>query len=123
MAPEQKELRLIYGIVAGVSSLLLLAGWITQPAPIFLSLLYGVVIGAGNLVLLVWIVTQLTSGKTIKKRKIFISFGLKGLLFVSLIILILGKTHVSPVPLLLGMSNTVVGILLYGIYGIKDYYA
>jgi len=108
----------VYLSLAIISLLILLAGGWYDSTPRFLgSLGCGILIGGVNFVLLVWIIENLTSGERVNKKKLVVSFVGKGLLLGVIIILILGKGHVSPLPFLLGLSNVFLGILAYGIRG------
>lgn len=98
-----------------MSLLLLLGAGLSHSLPFLLSVFYGVIIGAANFVFLVWIIEGWLSGRQIKKRKILVSVAGKGLLLLVIIGLILEKGHVTPLPLLLGLSNVFLGIFTYGV--------
>lgn len=87
----------------------------TRSIPFVASLTYGVVIGAANFLFLIWIVEGWL-GKKVKKGKMIGSFLGKGTILLVIIGLILKKGHVSPLPFSLGLSNVVLGILIYGLW-------
>ena len=115
MASAEKITIRIYLSLATASVLLLGAAALTRSIPFVVSLTYGVVIGAANFLFLIWIVEGWL-GKKVKKGKMIVSFLGKGTILLVIIALILKKGHVSPLPFLLGLSNVVLGILIYGLW-------
>ncbi|MDO8462324.1 MAG: hypothetical protein Q7S98_05645 [Deltaproteobacteria bacterium] len=113
MEEESKELGPSLGrLLIGVSGLMILGSLWTRSAETIGSLTIGVTVGLANYFLIRQIVRRLLGLSTAGKGRLIITFALKFLILFAIIGLILLKTDVRPLPLLVGLSNIVVAVLL-----------
>ncbi|MBI1909802.1 MAG: hypothetical protein HYS22_06500 [Deltaproteobacteria bacterium] len=114
MEEQPKEIGL-GRLLIGVSGLMILGSLWTRSVETVVSLTIGVFVGLANYFLIRQIVRSLLGLSTAGKRRLVVTFILKFLFVFVIIGLILLKTHVTAVPLLVGLSNIFIAALLIAV--------
>lgn len=115
------EQRLLGFLLLLSSALLLLGSLYFQDLQITLGVFVGCLIGFANGWLYTLIVRGLTGNPGIGPGRVLLAISLKLLILFVIIGLILLKSSVRPLPLLVGVSNIFIAIMLYALKDIKPH--